>query len=191
MTGVFVAIVGPSGSGKDTLINFARERLADRAEFVFVRRIVTRPADRASEDHDSLGEAEFAALEQSGGFALAWDAHGLRYGLPASIDADITAGRVVIANVSRQVIAQIEARYARTTVIALSASPEIIAQRLAARGREDAAAISLRLARTVDTLAIGRSVVHIDNSGPLVLAGERLVDILVEAAQRQVWPARA
>ena len=191
MTGVFVAIVGPSGSGKDTLINFARERLADRAEFVFVRRIVTRPADRASEDHDSLGEAEFATLEQSGGFALAWNAHGLRYGLPASIDADITAGRVVIANVSRQIIAQIEARYARTAVIALSASPEIIARRLAARGREDAAAISQRLARTVDTIAVGRFIVHIDNSGPLVLAGERLVDILVEAAQRQVWPARA
>jgi len=191
MSGVFVAIVGPSGSGKDTLINFARTRLADRPEFVFVRRIVTRPADRKSEDHDSLSEAEFDAQERSGGFALAWPAHGLRYGLPASVDADIDAGRVVIANVSRQIVGQIERRYARTAVVALSAAPEIIAQRLAARGREDAAAISQRLARMVDVDALGPTTVRLDNSGPLVLAGERLVDILQEAAQRQVWPARA
>ena len=191
MNGVFVAIVGPSGSGKDTLINFARERLADRPEFVFVRRIVTRPADRASEDHDSLSEAEFDAQERAGGFALAWPAHGLRYGLPASVDADIDAGRVVIANVSRQIVGQIERRYPRTAVVALSAAPEIIAQRLAARGREDAAAISQRLARMVDADALGPATIRLDNSGPLVFAGERLVDILQEAAQRQVWPARA
>src|SRR4051794_37759773 len=126
MSGVFVAIVGPSGSGKDTLINFARTRLADRSEVVFVRRIVTRPADRASEDHDSLDEAEFDAQERAGGFALAWPAHGLRYALPASVDADIDAGRVVVANVSRHVIGEIERRYARTTVVALSATPDII-----------------------------------------------------------------
>ena len=191
MSGVFVAIVGPSGAGKDTLINFARERLADRPEFVFVRRIVTRPADRASEDHDSLSEAEFDAQERAGGFALAWPAHGLRYGLPASVDADIDAGRVVIANVSRQIVGQIERRYPRTAVVALSAAPEIIAQRLAARGREDAAAISQRLARMVDADALGPATIRLDNSGALVLAGERLVDILQEAAQRQVWPARA
>lgn len=191
MSGVFVAIVGPSGSGKDTLINFARTRLADRPEFVFVRRIVTRPADRANEDHDSLSEAEFDAQERSGGFALAWPAHGLRYGLPSSIDADIDAGRVVIANVSRQIVGEIERRYARTTVVALSVTPEIIAQRLAARGREDAAAISQRIARMVDADALGPSTVRIDNSGPLVLAGERLIDILLEAVQRQVWPTRA
>ncbi len=191
MSGVFVAIVGPSGSGKDTLINFARERLADRPEFVFVRRIVTRPADRKSEDHDSMSEAEFDVLEKAGGFALAWPAHGLRYGLPASIDTDIDAGRVVIANTSRQIVGQIERRYPRTTVVALSATPEIIAQRLANRGREDAAAISQRIARMVDADALGPTTVRLDNSGPLVIAGERLVDILQEAAQRQVWPARA
>jgi len=191
MSGVFVAIVGPSGSGKDTLINFARNRLADRPEFIFVRRIVTRPADRQSEDHDSLSEAEFDALELANGFALSWPAHGLRYGLPASVDTDIDAGRVVIANVSRQIVGEIERRYPRTATVALSASPDIIAQRLAARGREDASAITQRLARIVKADALGPATIRLDNSGPLVLAGERLVDILTEAAQRQVWPVRA
>ncbi|HTM76439.1 MAG TPA: phosphonate metabolism protein/1,5-bisphosphokinase (PRPP-forming) PhnN [Devosia sp.] len=184
-SGAFVAIVGPSGSGKDALINFARARLADRAEFVFVRRIVTRPADRASEDHDSLSAAEFATLERAGGFALAWPAHGLRYGLPASIDTAIAAGLVVIANSSRQIVPQIEARYPRIKVVAVSAAPDIIAQRLAARGREDAASITRRLARIIAADALGPTTIRLDNSGALAEAGERLVAILLDAAQSQ------
>jgi ribose 1,5-bisphosphokinase len=93
--------------------------------------------------------------------------------------------------VSRQIVGEIERRYACTTVVALSASPDIIASRLAARGREDAQAISQRIARMVDADALGPTTVRLDNSGTLVIAGECLVDILQEAAQRQVWPARA
>ena len=191
MSGVFVAVVGPSGAGKDTLLQFARERLEGDARYVFVRRVVTRPADRASEDHDSLDLKQFEAAERAGAYALSWDAHGLRYGLPAHIDDDIAAGRVVIANVSRRVLGDIAQRYSRTMVVAVSASPEIIAERLAQRGREDAAAIGERLSRTVDAPITADNSVRIDNSGPLVLAGERLVDVLVEAGQRQVWPQRA
>ena len=96
--GCFVAVVGPSGAGKDTLINFARERLAGDARFVFARRVVTRPADAGSEVHDSFGAAEFDAALAAGAFGLNWSAHGLRYGLPIGLDDDIAAGRTVIAN---------------------------------------------------------------------------------------------
>ena len=58
--GVFVA-AGPSGVGKDTLINHARAGLAGRPEFVFVRRIITRRPDAHLEDHDSLAPAAFEA----------------------------------------------------------------------------------------------------------------------------------
>ena len=44
--GAFVAIVGPSGAGKDTLICYARDRLRGEACVDFVRRVVTRPALR-------------------------------------------------------------------------------------------------------------------------------------------------
>ncbi|KFC67398.1 Ribose 1,5-bisphosphate phosphokinase PhnN [Devosia sp. LC5] len=185
-SGAFVAVVGPSGSGKDSLIDFARQRLAGRAEFTFVRRIVTRPADRAAEDHDSLSEAHFEALAQSNGLALHWQAHGLRYGLPRSIDSDIEAGRVVIANVSRQVIGEAAARYRRVIVANISARPEIIAQRLAARGREDAEAIRQRLARQLDVAVPGGESVEIDNSGPLQEAGEHFLGLLQQAQAERV-----
>lgn len=176
--GAFVAIVGPSGAGKDALLGFARDRLAGCDDVVFVRRMVTRPVDRDSEDHDSLSRAQFVALEQAGAMALTWAAHGLRYGLPISINADIAAGRVVIANVSRQIVGEIERRYARIQVVAISAAPEIIAQRLAARGREDAGSIARRLSRRLEGDGLGAATMRLDNSGALALAGERLVGIL-------------
>ncbi|GLQ10108.1 ribose 1,5-bisphosphate phosphokinase PhnN [Devosia yakushimensis] len=185
-SGAFVAVVGPSGSGKDSLIEFARQRLAESGEFTFVRRVVTRPADRAAEDHDSLSEQQFEALAQAGGLALHWHAHGLRYGLPRAIDEDIAAGRVVIANVSRQVIGEAVARYRRVMVATISATPDIIARRLAARGREDGQAIRQRLARQVDAAHPDVESWQIDNSGPLQDAGERFVGLLRQALVERV-----
>ena len=52
--GVFVAVVGPSGAGKDTLIDYARAHLAGEPDYEFVRRVITRPNDGSSEDHDTL-----------------------------------------------------------------------------------------------------------------------------------------
>ena len=80
MRGNFVAVVGPSGVGKDSLIGFARDRLEASGRVVFVRRVVTRDADGGSEDHDSMNLEAFAEAEENGAFALNWNAHGLRYG---------------------------------------------------------------------------------------------------------------
>ena len=80
---MLVLVVGPSGAGKDTLINAAREALAGDRRFAFPRRVVTRPAVAALEDHDSVTRAEFALQEANGAYALSWEAHGLHYGLPA------------------------------------------------------------------------------------------------------------
>ena len=44
-----------------------------------------------------------------------WEAHGHFYALPRSIDRDLAAGRTVVANVSRAVIAAIRDRYVDVT----------------------------------------------------------------------------
>jgi len=100
MTGVFVAVVGPSGAGKDTLISGARERLAADGRFVFPRRVVTRETSRF-EDHDTVSPERFMELEAKGAFALSWGAHGLRYGVPAAVHGELGYGRAVICNLSR------------------------------------------------------------------------------------------
>jgi len=176
--GAFVAVAGPSGVGKDTIINYAREKLAADRRFAFVRRIITRTADAQSEDHDTLSEAEFAAAAAGGHFALLWQAHGLSYGLPRAVDADIAAGRVVVANISRQIIDELKARYENFVLIVVSAHRDVIAQRLKARGRETDAEIVARLERIAVEDTVRYEAVRLENSGPKEQAGERFVSIL-------------
>jgi ribose 1,5-bisphosphokinase len=185
MNGRFVAVVGPSGAGKDSLIAFARERLEAGGTVRFVRRVVTRVADGGSEDHDSMDDASFSAAEQSGAFALTWAAHDLRYGLPIGLEDDLRAGRVVIANLSRAMIPALVARYPDTVVVNISADRDVIEQRLARRGRETAASIQNRMERRVND-RLPASTLEIDNSGPLDIAGTRFVHLLEDLAGQGV-----
>lgn len=175
MTGTFVAIVGPSGAGKDSVINFARERLGDQV--VVVRRTVTRAADGGSEDHDSLTPEAFAAAVRNGQFALSWEAHGLHYGLPIALEDELAAGRVVIANLSRAVLPKLLASFPSALVVEVTAEPEIIARRLSGRGREGGEDIRRRMERGAG-FRLPSSTVSIDNSGDLELAGNRFVTLL-------------
>lgn len=179
--GVFVAVVGPSGAGKDTVIGYARALFADESRLEFVRRVITRPSDAASEDHDTLADAAFVEAEADGAFAISWEAHGLRYGLPADVDWSVANGHVAVANVSRAIIPVLRERYANLAIVEITASPDVLAERLAMRGRESRGEVLARLARSVSVTLTGPGVTSIDNSGARELAGERFAEILRKA----------
>ncbi|AZO57859.1 MAG: phosphonate metabolism protein/1,5-bisphosphokinase (PRPP-forming) PhnN [Mesorhizobium sp.] len=179
--GVFVAVVGPSGAGKDTVIGYAKALFADETQLEFVRRVITRPSDAASEDHDTLADAAFAEAEADGAFAISWEAHGLRYGLPADVDWSVSNGHVAVANVSRAIIPTLRERYANLAIVEITASPEVLAERLAMRGRESRGEVLARLARSASVTLSGPGVTSIDNSGPREVAGERFAELLRKA----------
>jgi len=182
MAGRLILVVGPSGAGKDSLIAGARTALVGRPEFLFPRRIITRQSDPGSEDHFSLSEAEFAQQQATGAFFLSWGAHGLHYALPGAIADALAAGRTVIANVSRAVIDEARLKHAATTVVVVTAPPEVLAERLKARGREDAADVRERLARAAEQPS-GPGVVTVMNDGPLEVAVERFLKVLKAPAE--------
>jgi ribose 1,5-bisphosphokinase len=141
-------VVGPSGAGKDTLLGLARAACADDRGVVFPRRVVTRQAS-AFEDNEQVSFEMFRQARAQGEFAVHWEAHGHGYGLTRAIDDDLRAGRTVIANVSRTVIDAVRRAYANVTVVSITAPPEILQQRLAARARDSDGQIEDRLTRAV------------------------------------------
>ena len=150
--GRLVLIVGPSGAGKDTLIALVREQCANDAGIVFARRTVTREAT-AAEDNTHIEVAAFHVAAARGDFALHWQAHGHCYGLPRGIDDDIRRDCTVVANVSRTVIAAARQTYADVLVVAITAPPEVLTQRLSQRGRSSDGVLGDRLTRVVDNSA--------------------------------------
>lgn len=176
MTGRLVCIMGPSGAGKDALIAYARAR-SDPARLIFAHRYVTRPAEAGGENHVALSPAEFAARQAAGLFALAWESHGFAYGIGGELDLWLAHGFTVVANIARAAWADARLRYPGVAGVLVTAPREILAQRLAARGREDATAIAERLAREVD-LPEDAALHRLDNSGALSVAGEKLVRLL-------------
>lgn len=180
--GRVVLVVGPSGAGKDSVLNVARTRLAGDSRFFFPRRIVTREAD-GSEDHATLSCEAFDALAARGGFALHWRAHGHRYGIPAEADEAVRTGRTVVFNASRQIVEPARERYAGVAVVMMDVPVEVRAARLAMRNRERAEQVLARLGRVVPGFSAADVDLTIDNCGPLDAAAGRLVQWLQAQAQ--------
>ena len=175
--GVLVAVVGPSGAGKDTLMSAAARHPALGGHVRFARRIVTRRAVAASEDHDSLDEAGFARAEAEGAFALVWAAHGLRYALPRSAALEVADGLTVVANLSRRALGDAASAFGRLRIVEVTARPEVLLARLVARGREGEGAIRARLERQAPVVVPEAAESHLllDNSGDVGSATDRLV----------------
>jgi ribose 1,5-bisphosphokinase len=176
--GRLVVVVGPSGAGKDTLIAIARDHCRDNPKIVFPRRVVTR-ASTTAEDHDSISDEIFDASVRSGAFTVWWAAHGLQYGIPAAIDDEIRAGKIVVCNMSRAVVARLRQRYADCRVVLVTAPKDILAARLARRDRVSDGDPSQRLARAApDDRELNADVV-IENVGTPERAAAALVGILM------------
>jgi len=161
--GRLVLVVGPSGAGKDTLLGLARAACADDANIVFVRRVVTRESSSA-EDNEQMTLAAFRDAQARGVFAIHWEAHGHAYGLPRSIEDDIRAGRTVIANVSRTVIAALRQSYANVLVVSVTAPADVLATRLAMRRRGSDGNIADRLARAVEDAEPDATIVNVSSA---------------------------
>lgn len=163
-TGRLIAVVGPSGVGKDSLM--AGLSAAWPAVHV-VRRVVTRAPGLGGEDYKAASAEEFDRLVAEGAFAVHWGAHELRYGVPSDVLRRLEAGADCLANFSRDALTEANRVFPKLLVLSVTAAPEALARRLNARGRETEAQIERRLAKADKPLPAGLDVVTVSNDGPL------------------------
>jgi len=182
--GTFFFVVGASGVGKDTLIAAAMAILAPGGRYVQARRVITRPAG-PGEDHEPVSEAEFFRRAEAGGFLHVWEAHGLHYGLPARLRADLAAGRHVIANGSRASVPGLAGRVDRLVLVEITAPPERLRDRILQRGRESGDQVEERLLREVGRFPAGLRRVTVANDASIEEGASRLVAVLEREAGRQ------
>jgi ribose 1,5-bisphosphokinase len=177
--GRLVVVVGPSGAGKDTLIARARAELAGDPAFVFPLRRVTRAAT-ADEDHLTISEADFSNAVSRGDFAFWWEAHTLKYALPAAINDDIRAGRTVVCNVSRGIVSALRYRYARLSVVLVTAPADVLVGRLQTRGRASDGDLARRLGREAPSQAKFAPDHVIENVGDIADGAVRLNVVITD-----------
>jgi len=175
MIGAWVFVCGPSGAGKDSVIEAARQIMGPRPNTVFARRMVTRAAQPGS-DHDAVTEAHFLHLQNSGGLSWHWQAHGYSYGIARHYEDDVGAGRRVLVNGSRAHVLGL-APAANLRVIEVTADPQQVANRLMQRGRDSNSAVASRLARNSSFSGLQADLVIV-NDGALTVAGRCLADYL-------------
>ena len=144
-------------------MGLAKAACADDPDIVFARRVITREPS-ASEDNQEVSPDAFRQALARNDYAMHWEAHGHCYALSRTIDDDIRAGRTVIANVSRTVIGTVRRAYANVTVVSITAPPNVLADRLAMRGRGSDGRIEHRLGRTVDEASAAPDVTVVNVS---------------------------
>jgi len=172
--GRLVLVVGPSGAGKDTLLNLARAVCGGDSAVVLPRRVVTREASEAEDNEQVSADAFHDALAR-GKFAMHWEAHGHCYGVPRAIDDDIRAARTVVVNASRTVLSEMRRAYADVLVVLVTAPPDVLAERLAMRARGSDGPIAQRLRRAVDDAVADVTIVNV---GAAEDHARRLIEII-------------
>lgn len=179
MNGRLIYVVGPSGAGKDSLLAWVREHLPANAPLHWARRTITRPADAGGEAHEGLDDEGFERVVQAQGFAMHWQANGLRYGIRLEEVAHQEHGRWVLINGSRAYLRQAARLYPGMTVIHITADASVLRQRLVKRGRESAQEIERRIERAVDLQVPEGSALHeVRNNDQLEAAGRQLMTLI-------------
>lgn len=185
--GRLIAIVGPSGVGKDSVIDGV---LGAMDHLKPVKRTITRAAALGGEDYYSVSESEFIKLRDRGDFCLHWQAHSLFYGIPASVLSDVESGQTYLANLSRGVLTQAAEVFPELVVIEVTATPQTLVQRLTGRGRETEEEMVERFARRTYPLPENLNLYRVSNDGELQDAIDQavlVIDVLSTSLDEHVF----
>ncbi|MEM9339220.1 MAG: phosphonate metabolism protein/1,5-bisphosphokinase (PRPP-forming) PhnN [Bacteroidota bacterium] len=177
-SGTLFYVVGASGAGKDSLMNFARKNLSVK-HVKFAIRHITRPADAGGEAHIATSHEEFQQLMEQSFFSLFWESHGNRYGISKEINQWLNDGINVVVNGSRGYLPTALSRYPNLKTVLIEVSEHVMRKRLTGRGRESNEEIEDRIKRskTFQNFDVP-GMVRINNDRALELSGAEFVSVI-------------
>jgi len=164
-----VYFMGPSGAGKDSLMQWLSQHPPAGHRMHLTRRTVTRPAP----DDEATDPGTFERLRQAGALAMHWSANGWHYGVRREYLNPLSEGGWVLVSGSRAHWPTAQSLYPGLTGVHVHAPPEVLLRRLLARGRESEAEVTARVARAT-LLPTPSGVLGVCNDGALAEAGGAL-----------------
>ena len=188
-TGRLVYCMGPSGAGKDSLLDWLRAHLPAPCPMHWAQRTISRAAMPGGEAHESVSPETLVALRHAQAFALHWDANGLGYGVRHAQLAPLAQGNWVLLNGSRAYLPEALARFPDLVAVHITASPQVLRERLLSRGRETPEQVEARVQRALAySPPPGEASLEVHNDGMLSDAGQRLLNALEVLPG---WPRRS
>ncbi len=179
-SGQLFYVMGASGAGKDSIINYAKSYISHIHPIAFSHRYITRPNTTGAENHIALTRNVFALRCQHHCFALSWHSHKTHYGIGIEINQWMKEGLNVVINGSRAHLHQAIKHYPMLIPIMIEANKEVLLERLTQRGRESAQHIQQRIAHS-QTLTLNHpaNMLTISNNGTLQAAGNAFINMLL------------
>jgi ribose 1,5-bisphosphokinase len=177
MSARLVYLIGPSGSGKDSLLQWLLQNIQPNFPLHLARRCITRATQASGEQHEPVSHAQWDRLRDAGALALHWQANGLSYGVRSTELAPLALGHCVLVNGSRAHLVEARQRLPELTAVHISVTAERLQQRLTQRGREDAKAVESRLRRN-QSLPAPAGCADISNDGTIEVAGAALLAVV-------------
>lgn len=169
--------MGPSGAGKDSVLDLVKEQLMLTDMWLFIQRMITRPTSAGGENHQDISENTFKKLKKINFFSLDWYSHGLYYGI-RDIDTILTTGTHIVVNGSREYFDDAQKKYPEIIPVIITAPTAMLAARLSKRGRETQEQIHERLARAGEFTIEHDSLITIVNDREVYQAADELLEAL-------------
>jgi guanylate kinase len=187
---LLVIISGPSGVGKDTIIEALRSRPRD-PDYHYVVTCTTRgrrPGEIDGVSYHFLDRRRFQQLRQAGGLLEANEVHGNWYGTPRrEVQEALQAGHDVILKIDVQGAQEVKERVADALLVfVVPPSLEALFQRLRARATESADELEIRQRNAAIELARQDDYdqVVVNETGQVERTAERIDEIIAEEHRR-------
>ena len=185
---MLIIISGPSGVGKDTIIDALRRREreagreGDRHYVVTCTTRLPRNGEVDGVDYNFLSRGEFLRMRAARGFLEANEVHGNWYGSPRDqVRQALMAGRDVILKIDVQGARVVKEQVSEALLIfVIPPSLEELFQRLRDRATESADELELRQANAAIELARDKDYDHVvtNETGQVERTAERIDEII-------------